>query len=80
MSQSRRHSAYEAIINVAVGLTINLMLNFAVFPLFGWEISLEQNIALGVIYTVVSIVRSYTLRRLFNRWHRYQAAERRLHS
>jgi hypothetical protein len=75
MSQSRRHSAYEAIINVVVGMTINLMLNFAVFPLFGWEISLQQNIALGVIYTVVSIARSYTLRRTFNRWHKYQAAQ-----
>lgn len=72
MSQSRRHSMLEAMINVAVGMTINLMLNFAVFPVFGWEISLEQNIALGVIYTVVSIIRSYSLRRLFNRWHQYQ--------
>lgn len=62
----------EAIINVVVGLTINTMLNFAVFPLFGWHITLSQNIALGVIYTVISIARSYTLRRLFNHLHRYQ--------
>lgn len=73
MSQSRKHSMIEAIINVVVGFTINAMLNFAVFPLFGWKISLAQNIALGVIYTVVSIVRSYTLRRVFNRWHRRMA-------
>jgi len=72
MSQSRKHSMLEAIINVVVGFSINFLLNMLVFPLFGWEISAAQNIALGVIYTLISIVRSYTLRRAFNRWHRVQ--------
>ena len=74
MSQSRRHSMLEAIINVVVGFSINFLLNMLVFPLFGWQISAAQNIALGVIYTVISIIRSYSLRRAFNRWHRYQKA------
>jgi hypothetical protein len=70
MSQTRRQSLFEAVINVIVGFSINMLLNFAVFPLFGWHISLQQNIALGVLYTVVSIARSYCLRRVFNRLHR----------
>lgn len=69
MSQSRKHSMLEAVINVVVGFSINFLLNMLVFPLFGWEISAAQNIALGVIYTVISIVRSYSLRGVFNRWH-----------
>lgn len=72
MSQSRKHSMFEAIINVVVGFSINFLLNMLVFPLFGWQISAAQNFALGVIYTVISIVRSYTLRRAFNRWHKAQ--------
>lgn len=72
MSQSRKHSMLEAIINVVVGFSINFLLNMLVFPLFGWEISAAQNIALGVIYTVISIVRGYSLRRVFNRWHKAQ--------
>lgn len=72
MSQSRKHSMYEAIINVVVGFSINFLLNMLVFPLFGWHITAAQNFALGVIYTVISILRSYTLRRAFNRWHVYQ--------
>ena len=72
MSQSRKHSMYEAIINVVVGFSINFLLNMLVFPLFGWHISIAENLALGVIYTIVSIVRSYTLRRVFNRWHHRQ--------
>lgn len=72
MSQSRKHSAYEAVINVVVGFSINFLLNMAVFPLFGWEISAAQNFALGVIYTIISLLRSYSLRWMFNRWHRRQ--------
>lgn len=68
--QTRKQSLFEAVINVVVGLGVSMALNFAVFPFFGWKISLSQNIALGVIYTVVSIVRSYCLRRFFNKVHR----------
>lgn len=67
--QTRRQSMHEAIINVIVGFSINMLLNFSVFPLFGWHISLQQNLMLGVVYTVVSIVRSYVLRRFFNKAH-----------
>ena len=73
MSQTRKQSMFEACMNVAVGFSINMALNFAVFPLFGWHISALQNIQLGVIYTVVSIVRSYCLRRFFN--HQHQPAK-----
>jgi hypothetical protein len=33
--------------------------------MFGVRTTLGQNMALGVVFTVVSIVRSYMLRRLF---------------
>lgn len=69
MSQSRLHSFIESWANIGVGYTLNMGVNFAVFPLFGWHISLRQNLLIGVIYTAVSLARSYSLRRLFNRWH-----------
>lgn len=70
MSQTRRESAIEAIVNIIVGYTVNVMANFAIFPLFGWAITLEQNLLMGVFYTVVSFVRSYALRRFYNWSHR----------
>lgn len=69
MSQTKTHSAIEAAANVVVGYTVNLAANFAIFPWFGWDISLTQNLTIGVIYTGVSLARSYALRRAFNRWH-----------
>lgn len=64
--QSRRASLIEACVNILVGYSVNMLANFALFPLFGWHITLEQNLLIGVFYTVISLVRSYTLRRAFN--------------
>lgn len=66
MSQTRKGSAFEAVMNVSVGFGINFTANALIFPLFGWHISVSDNILLGAIYTVISLVRSYCIRRWFN--------------
>lgn len=55
----------EALANVAVGYGIAVATQIAVFPVFGLHASLADNLLMGAIFTVVSIVRSYWLRRLF---------------
>lgn len=70
MTQSRRHSALESVANVAVGYGVALATQLVVFPALGIPVRLSQNVAIGAIFTVVSLVRSYCLRRVFNRWHR----------
>lgn len=74
--QTRLQSLTESIINIVFGLLINLSANVLIFPLFGWHISAAQNVTLGVIYTAISIARSYVLRRFFNRLHRPQSQRR----
>jgi len=58
-------SMVEAVANVAVGYGIAVATQVAVFPVFGLHVSLADNLLMGAIFTVVSIVRSYSLRRLF---------------
>lgn len=58
-------SMVEAVANVAIGFGVALGTQFLVFPLFGIEIGADSHLALGGIFTVVSLVRSYALRRLF---------------
>ena len=70
MSQSRLMSVAESVTNVAVGYGVAVGTQLAVFPLFGIEASLSDNLAIGAVFTAVSLVRSYALRRLFNRWTR----------
>ena len=66
MTQSRRQSAIEAVTNVAVGFGVACGTQAVVFPWFGLEASLGANLGIGAIFTVVSLVRSYLVRRAFN--------------
>ena len=66
MRQSRLMSLVEAVTNVAVGLVVAVATQLAVFPILGLQASLGQNLKLALVFTAVSIARSYALRRLFN--------------
>lgn len=68
MSQSRRMSAVEAVANVFVGYALAVGVQFLVFPAFGLRVGFVENLGIGLIFTAVSLVRSYAIRRLFNRW------------
>ena len=49
------------------GYLLSLITQVVVFPIFQIEVSLADNMAISVIFTVVSLVRSYVLRRVFER-------------
>jgi len=68
--QSRLQSLFEAIANVVLGYGVALGAQLIVFPWFSINIPLVSSVAIGVIFTFVSLVRSYLLRRLFNWWHK----------
>lgn len=67
MSQTRLGSWLEAWANIAVGFGINWCANLVVLPLFGFHVSAGQAFHIGLVFTGISLVRSYCLRRLFNR-------------
>ena len=58
-------SLVEAITNVIVGFLLALLTQIVAFPLLGLSASLSDNLILGVIFTAVSLARSYALRRAF---------------
>jgi hypothetical protein len=64
--RSRTMSFVEALANVLVGYGVGVATQVMVFPLFGLNASLDQNLVIGLIFTIVSLVRSYALRRVFN--------------
>ena len=65
MRQSRVMSLVEAVANVAVGYGMAVGVQMLVFPAFGLTVSLGENFAIGLVFTVVSLARSYFLRRIF---------------
>jgi len=65
--QSRTMSGLESVANVAVGYGIALLTQVVVFGALEIPVSLDQNLWIGAVFTVVSLVRSYVMRRIFNR-------------
>lgn len=71
MTRSRRMSLIEAITNVALGYALAVATKIVVFPWFCLNPNLGENLALGGIFTAISLTRGYTLRRLFERWRQF---------
>ena len=65
MKQSRLMSLVESLANVLVGYFVAVATQMMVFPLFGLAVTVSDNLLIGLIFTAVSIVRSYALRRGF---------------
>ena len=64
--QSRWMSLVESATNIVVGFGLAVLTQVLVFPLFGLSVSLSENLGIGAVFTVVSLVRSFALRRIFN--------------
>ena len=65
MKQSRLMSLVEAVANVMIGYGVAVITQILIFPIFGLHTTLTQNLKMGAIFTVVSIARSFALRRVF---------------
>ena len=71
MKQTKLGSLYESIINIVIGAVVALASQLLVFPMFGINVPLSSNLGIMAWFTVISVVRSYVIRRWFNaRLHR----------
>ena len=73
MAQSRRASAFEAAANIGIGMLVSILVTmFIVAPLtarhgIAWLGSWQGGCATTAIYTIISFLRAYALRRMFDR-------------
>lgn len=68
--QSKKHSIFESIANTIIGLVVSYLVQLLVFPLYGIQVSHSTNIQITLIFFIVSFIRSYFLRRAFNKLHK----------
>ena len=64
--QSRWMSFVEAVTNIVVGYGLAVLTQIIVFPLFGLHASLGENFLLAALFTGISLIRSFAIRRAFN--------------
>ena len=67
MKQTKKQSLTETVISTFIGLAVSLITQIVVFPLYGMQVSFNQNIQITIIFTFVSIARGYFVRRYFNK-------------
>ncbi len=66
MTQSRKMSALETGVSTAIGLTVSYLGVIIALPLVGLKSNTAQDLGLVAFFTVLSLVRGYAIRRLFN--------------
>lgn len=67
--QTHLGSFIEAWANIAVGFSINWGANMVILPMYGFHIRPGAAFSMGLLLTVISLVRSYVIRRWFNGLH-----------
>jgi len=72
--QSRLGSFLESMVNIAIGYFVALVSQIILFPLFDIYVSIQTNLWIGAWFTLISLGRSYIIRRWFN-WRIHRVAE-----
>jgi hypothetical protein len=65
--QTRKQSLKEVVCSVVIGYLVGLIANLLVLPLFGYNVNVLDGMGIAVIFSAISIARSYIVRRIFNR-------------
>ena len=65
--QSKKDSLKESITNVIIGYMVALVSQILIFPIVGVDASIDQNLMISVYFTIISLLRSYLVRRYFNK-------------
>lgn len=73
MKQTKLQSFLEQVASTFIGLGVALGTQLVIFPWFGIFIPLSSNLLIVAIFTGVSVLRGYFVRRLFDWWHHRNA-------
>ncbi len=64
--QTKKQSMIESLTSTTIGWLIGVILNMLVLPLFDYDVNLTDGVLISIIFTAVSVIRSYIIRRWFN--------------
>ena len=64
--QTKKQSFIESLTSTTIGIIIGIVLNLTILPIFGYPVSVVDSLWISLIFTVISIIRSYAVRRIFN--------------
>ncbi len=65
--QTKRNSGIEAITNTVTGLGTSFIIQIILYPLMNIPVTIGQNITITAVFFIASFLRSYIIRRIFNK-------------
>lgn len=65
--QTKKQSRVETGIQQLAGFLVVLASQMVLFPIIGLEVSLIGNVGITIYFTIISMARSYIIRRYFNK-------------
>ena len=65
--QTKYQSLIESFTNILIGYLTALLSQVLIFPLFDIYVSFQDNLLIGLYFTIISLIRSYFVRRYFNK-------------
>ena len=65
--QTKKRSLIESVINTVIGLITSFLIQLIIYPLLNIPVSFGQNVIITAVFFIVSILRGYLVRRLFNK-------------
>ena len=65
--QSKLQSLIESLTNILIGYLTALLSQILIFPLFDIYVTFQDNLLIGLYFTIISLIRSYLVRRYFNK-------------
>lgn len=65
--QKKHHSVLESFLNVIIGLGLSFVIQLILYPYLGIKVTLNENLIITFVFFVVSFIRSYVIRRIFNK-------------
>ena len=66
LMQSKLQSLIESFANISIGYLTALLSQVLIFPLFDIDVTFQDNLLIGLYFTIISLIRSYLVRRYFN--------------
>ena len=64
--QSKKQSLIESLTSTTIGIIIGIVLNLTILPIFGYPVSVVDSLWISLIFTAISVISSYAVRRIFN--------------
>ena len=65
--QTKYQSFIESLTNILIGYFTALFSQVLIFPIFDINVTFQDNLLIGLYFTIISLIRSYLIRRYFNK-------------